>query len=213
MENSIVEVGSFYGRSTVALAFGSKNGHNVRVHAVDPHLGLAGITIEDSFEAMRTTLHSLHLRDLVQIHRSTSRNVARSWNKQNIGLLFIDALHGYKSVKDDFMNWAPHLANSGYVIFHDANQLGPNKWIRKLIRTSRHLVPLGLQDSMFIFQYVQEEADITEEEKRIWQDYLSILGRHYRFWLMNEALKLRREIYKLFKSLENTFHSSNTNAH
>src|SRR5947209_9640617 len=36
---SIVEIGSWKGRSTIWLAYGSKHGSGMPVHAVDPHTG------------------------------------------------------------------------------------------------------------------------------------------------------------------------------
>ena len=41
-EGCIVEVGSFRGRSTAALCFGVKDGHDAPIYAVEPHADYTG---------------------------------------------------------------------------------------------------------------------------------------------------------------------------
>jgi hypothetical protein len=48
-------------------------------------------------------------------------------------LLYIDADHIYESVREDFYNWAPHVAEGGYIVFDDVPSWpGPTQLVAEL---------------------------------------------------------------------------------
>lgn len=136
----IVEVGSYRGRSTVALGLGSMHGNRVPVFAIEPHEDFRGVLggqfgPEDRgafFQAMLDTA----CYQVVRLVNLSSEVVAAQWTKP-VGLLWIDGDHSYDGVKRDFSCWSPHLADDATVAFDDAMDptIGPHKLIAELLES------------------------------------------------------------------------------
>jgi predicted O-methyltransferase YrrM len=137
-ESIIVEIGSFKGRSTCALAYGCK-GTRKHVFAVDTFQGnstdftLAKVArrgfTEPFFDVFRSNIEKNGLSALVTPVRGTSAEAATNWDKP-IHLLFIDGSHEYEAVLADFNNFFPHVVPGGIVAFHDVHTslVGPVGW-------------------------------------------------------------------------------------
>lgn len=121
---AVVEIGSFKGKSTVALArIGAYYGLGP-VISIDPHTApsstdpiLGGQS--SSFEDFLATLRSTGLEEHVEVHRAYSRDVAKAWDRP-IRLLWIDGDHTYDGAKADFDLFFPYLADGAIVALHDA---------------------------------------------------------------------------------------------
>lgn len=126
-DQSIVEIGSFRGKSTAHLAAGGKDGHGAKVHAVDPWdlegnvTGRFGFAEEVTRLTFEKQLRSVGLWSRVTPHQGFSVDVAEKWSGKPIGLLFIDGDHSEAAVKADFEAWKPHLGNDPVVAFDDYN--------------------------------------------------------------------------------------------
>lgn len=137
-EGVIVEIGSNYGRSTVALACGSQAGANVAVFAVEPHehfVGVLGGTFgpENRAGFYRSMLHTGSYRT-VRLLNTSSEILAPGW-QQPIGFLWIDGDHRYDAVWRDVRAWLPHLLPYARIAFHDSvnPDLGPHRVIKELL--------------------------------------------------------------------------------
>jgi len=98
-----VEIGSYLGRSTLALAE-----HGV-VYAIDPHLDY------DSWEKFReNTRDNPNVRPIRKKSADAIADVPTE-----IGLLFIDGDHSYDGVRADLLNYVYRLRPRGYLILHD----------------------------------------------------------------------------------------------
>lgn len=203
-EYDIVEIGSFQGRSTCALAVGLKMGRCKRIHAIDTHRGLPGIFPETTLPILQANLRSKHFTKNVTIHLGTSEDNARSWRGKSIGLLFVDGDHSYESVKCDYEAWLPHLAPGGFIAFHDSNQPGPNRLLCEIIRNdSNNIHPIGLRDSLAILQLSQTGSITTQKNpEKIWLEYFTILGQNYSAWINQEKMRLNRFTLDLFEQIE-----------
>lgn len=134
----IVEIGSYRGRSTVALALGSLSGSKVPIYAVDPHevcdgaLG-GGFGPEDRAEFFRAMLRTSCYKIVRPIDLS-SEIITPGWT-QPVGLLWIDGDHSYGGAKRDFGCWGPHLADNACVAFDDSldPRLGPAQVIEEAL--------------------------------------------------------------------------------
>lgn len=124
----IVEIGSFQGRSTTALALGAMAGRKSQVYAIDPFTGVDGKHTTSlgsdpglpcSAELLRNNLDSAGVNGLVKIIPTTS-NRAIPQIPEQIGLLFVDGAHDYESVCCDLDNYLPRLALGGFLVLHDA---------------------------------------------------------------------------------------------
>jgi predicted O-methyltransferase YrrM len=129
-DGCIVEIGSWRGQSTIALATGSKRAYNVRVYCVEPHetaKGILGGTFghTDRIEFFKNMLRA-EVLDIVRLVNLSSEYITHNW-PHSVGLLFIDGNHGYKSVKRDIECWGPHLRPDATVVFDDAmeERIGP----------------------------------------------------------------------------------------
>jgi predicted O-methyltransferase YrrM len=118
----IVEIGSYKGKSTIYLAYGSKDSNNQKVYAIDTFEG--GVDLEtNTYKSFTKNIKNAGIGDIVTPIIGSSDDVAKTWNKE-IGLLWIDGSHEYKYVKNDFINWSPHLADFGFIAFHDTTRIG-----------------------------------------------------------------------------------------
>ena len=144
-EGVIVELGSYRGRSTVALALGSKRGARVPVHAVEPHARFTGVLgaefgPEDRLAFERNIARS-GADDLVQHIARHSEKAVEGWS-QPIGLLWIDADHAYEAVRRDFSLWTRHLTPGGVVALDDSTVpgIGPYRVVQESLASGRYAV-------------------------------------------------------------------------
>lgn len=142
-QGCIVEIGSYRGRSTVALALGSQRGNHAPVYAIEPHGDFIGSLNArfgpwDRVEFFRNLLRA----DCVQTVRLVNLRAeaaVRAWD-QPIGLLWIDGDHAYEAVKRDFECWQPFVLSEGLVAFHDSvdETLGPARVVRQALASGRY---------------------------------------------------------------------------
>jgi predicted O-methyltransferase YrrM len=132
----IVEVGSYRGRSTLALCAGSSIGGRVPVYAIDPQeeaVGFFGGRFgpKDRVAFFRNFLKS-GLVQYVRLLNTTSTAAANGWD-QPVALLFIDGDHRFASVDADSAAWLPHLAPGATVAFYQVGVGGPKRVSQMLV--------------------------------------------------------------------------------
>jgi predicted O-methyltransferase YrrM len=138
-EGCIVEIGSYRGMSTIALARGAR----VPVYAIEPHehfVGVLGATFgPEDRRAFFENLLAAGVVEQVRLVNLSSEIVAPGW-KLPVGLLWIDGDHRYDAVRRDFECWEPHLG--GLVAFHDTIQptLGSAQFVDELLADGFELV-------------------------------------------------------------------------
>lgn len=134
----IVEVGSYRGRSTIALAHGAQDG--VIVYAVDPHEehvveGLPfGMADNAAFMA---NVNRAGVGHKVRVINLPSMVAFESWKfhgfQHPIGLIFIDGAHDFNDVMYDLSAWGYELVVGGILALHDANTWdGPTRVANEL---------------------------------------------------------------------------------
>ena len=121
VRGDIIEIGSWEGKSTIALATAAAPD---RVRAVDTWLGSPG---EDSerLAASRDVYaqfceNTAHL-DNIDVYRMGWRDFAKGY-KGRIRLLFIDAEHTYEEVSDTIVAFLPYMREGGIICGDDVNQ-------------------------------------------------------------------------------------------
>src|SRR4249920_1799043 len=130
----IVEVGSYRGRSTCALAVGADG---ARVYAIEPHEsfagGLGGAFGPPARRAFFENLLRVGVVEKVRLVNLSAEVVCKGWTLP-IGLLWIDGDHSEEGVRRDFGAFEPFLRPGGVVAFHDARdpEGGPAKLIEEL---------------------------------------------------------------------------------
>lgn len=148
-EGSIVEIGSWQGRSTIWLAAGAMSGRGARVIAIDPHRdSRLHATDENTELALRRNLDAAGLSDQVEVVVGTSREAAREWTRP-ISLLWIDGDHEYESVKEDFLLWEQHVVEGGVVALHDTLYWdGPARVVSEFLQRLRRYSDLNFVDTI-----------------------------------------------------------------
>jgi len=127
-----VEIGSWYGKSSVMIAAGIRDGGGGILYAIDPFEGSDGYSVlrtgqrraTDFLDPFLQNMNHAGLAGLVRPIRGYSYDVVGNWSTP-IDFLFIDGDHDYDAVKRDFEDWAPHLREGGIIIFHDTNGSWP----------------------------------------------------------------------------------------
>ena len=124
--DTIVEIGSYLGRSTTLLglalqAFGQQG---CRLVAIDPHTGdrqhLANLRVDKLPSLDLFLLHTsgAGIDGLLETHVAPSQEVASYW-RGCVDLLFVDGWHSYDAVRSDADDWLPRLSPQGVVCFDD----------------------------------------------------------------------------------------------
>lgn len=124
----IVEIGTYYGRSTICLGLGIKDANREKVYTIDT--GNTG----DKLRIINDFLKAFNVEDYVIPILGNSLEVAKTWDKP-IRLLFIDGSHYYTDVKADFQSWEPYVVKNGVIVFHDSGtEAGVMKVISEFIK-------------------------------------------------------------------------------
>jgi len=135
--NIIVEFGSFYGRSTRALA---DNTDGV-VYAVDPWNGDYPDESGVALKAVNTYVMPQFVRNLEDHIANDKVFPVRGYSfnfvmKCSVDMVFIDGDHRYESVKKDILKAQELLRDGGIICGHDYNHplwTGVNKAVHELL--------------------------------------------------------------------------------
>lgn len=151
----IVEVGNFRGRSTVALALGSRRGAGVQVYSFDPHTEFVGPRGGRFGRADQAHLYANLARagvgEWVSVVTLDARLVAPAWPARDVGLLFVDGDHRYEAVVADHAGWEPHLASGATVAFDDRDYPDVARRLAELVAAGR-LLPAGSRGKVAWFE-------------------------------------------------------------
>ncbi len=122
----IVEIGSFRGRSMIAIARSAPEG--AEIVAIDPHAGndrgpqeIEGFEDEAAVDSkvFLTNLERAGVRERVTYVRKFSHD-ALDDVPGPIDLLHIDGAHRYKPASDDIATWGAKVVDGGSVLVHDS---------------------------------------------------------------------------------------------
>jgi hypothetical protein len=123
----VVEIGSWKGRSTIALASGLRDRGAGCVYAIDPHTGSVehqkdGIPV-DTFDEFSQNIQRLGLTRWVAPIREAAHSCSPRVDGA-VSVLFVDGSHEYEDVMLDIDDWLPKLAEGAIVGFNDPGYSG-----------------------------------------------------------------------------------------
>jgi predicted O-methyltransferase YrrM len=142
----IVEIGSWRGKSAIAMALGAKTlppAKRPTITCIEPHAEYTGILGGKFGPGDRQAFYEAMLKagcaDIVELVNLPSTKAAKVWSKP-IGLLFIDGDHSEDGVHADVDAWAPFLTNMGIIVFDDAKDksIGPARVIAKMLASGEY---------------------------------------------------------------------------
>jgi len=137
-----VEIGSYCGKSTIAIAAGLREG--LTLHAIDPHSGdrsqvESGLKV-DTWLAFLGNLRRAGVDSKVNPIRSFSASAAGDFSCSPIGMMFIDGWHDTDAVLEDFLFWRPFLNTQFCTIIFDDFAYPPV--LRGIMALRHHLPPV-----------------------------------------------------------------------
>ena len=129
----IMEVGSFKGRSAVAMSMGLLSTNSTaQIYCVEPHMPFVGVNggqfgPDDRAQFYKAMLATGAYQNTSLINLS-SEDISAAWH-QPISLCFIDGDHTFEGVKRDFECWKSKIVIGGLLVFDDAMKpnLGPTQ--------------------------------------------------------------------------------------
>lgn len=142
----IVEVGSYRGKSAVALATGVQDREiqpRPSIYCIEPHRPFTDFYGGKFGPQDRGVFYDVMLRtgvfNDVSLVNLSSQDVTSGW-REPVGLLFLAGDHRYEGVSHDFEHWDPHVIPGGLIAFDDAQDVacGPFQLIREILRSGRY---------------------------------------------------------------------------
>jgi MMP 1-O-methyltransferase len=162
----IVEIGSWKGKSTVALARGSAKKTHEKIYAIDPHSILPEQRdFEDTKSEFLANVARAGVKDHVIPMIMTSQEAAKGWN-QPIRLLWIDGDHGYEPAKLDFTLWEPFLVEGGILALHDTiRKQGPKQVLWENVFLSSRFQEIAIVDNITAVRKVKRGSLLAQLRK------------------------------------------------
>jgi len=110
----VLELGSHFGRSTVALASTA-----AKIHAIDWHLGDGHAGHSDSAPIFIANLTKHGVRDKVVVHVGRFEDILQLFKEKIFDFCFIDAFHTKEAVLKDANAVFPLMKAGAVIAFHD----------------------------------------------------------------------------------------------
>lgn len=126
-DSVVLEVGSWWGFSTVAMALVAK-----RIHAVDWHLGDEHAGHDESLGPLVANLDRHGVRDRVIVHVGDAADVLPAFRPGMFAGAFIDAFHETEAVRRDIQLVLPLVHDRGWIAFHDYGLFGVKEAVDEL---------------------------------------------------------------------------------
>jgi len=155
----IVEIGSWKGKSTVALALGAAKAHDEKIYAIDPHSVMPEEKyLTDTKAEFLNNLRMAGVADRVVPMFMTSEAAAQGWQKP-LRLLWIDGDHRYASAKLDFLLWEPYLVEGGILAMHDTiRKPGPKRVLWEQVFRSNRFQEIAIIDNLTAVRKVRNAS-------------------------------------------------------
>lgn len=122
---TVVEIGSYHGRSTIALGLGLRHAGGGRLIAVDPF-----DMEEGQFDIFRSNLERAGVWTIVEPIRARSRDARPRVPDGVVSVLFVDGSHEYDDVVADVELYRTTLAEGAVAAFNDPYWDGVSRALR-----------------------------------------------------------------------------------
>lgn len=165
----IVEVGSWKGKSTVAMALANPR---VKIYAVDPFTGsqehehLAASKV-DTYSEFLENIQRYQVSEQITPLRMTSREAVHNV-EEDVSMVFIDGSHEYDDVKLDFDTWFSRLVPGGVILFHDSKWQGVKRVLWEDFYLQELLGPIGrVEDTTFARKLSSPKSEFIFHNKNL----------------------------------------------
>lgn len=127
----IVELGTSFGLGAMILSLNGGKVHTVDNYKIfeDEDFIIHKVDKSASDSLFETVSNYLLLfgkyKDNIKLIYSDTKSESKKWKDESIDLLYIDADHSAKGVKEDFGNWKGKVKIGGLILFHDYSEYFP----------------------------------------------------------------------------------------
>ena len=173
---TIVEIGSFRGRSTIVLALAAPRG--AQVVAIDPHAGNdRGPQEIDGYADQAADDHAAFLANLEAAgvaarvrHLRAFSNEALDHVVGNIDVLYIDGAHRYGPAREDIRDWGARVSDGGTMLIHDSfSSIGVTTAIMRELLWSERFRYAGRTRSLSIYRATAEPERAASAARQLAQ--------------------------------------------
>jgi predicted O-methyltransferase YrrM len=178
---TIVEIWSWKGRSSIALASGLvDSGREGTVWAIDPHTGSVEHVEQwgrvDTFAEYLANIGRSGVGGRVSPLRLPSHEARPQFGDRSVDLLFIDGSHEYADVRRDIDDWMSALRAPAVVAFNDSSWPGVYRALRErvLSRGTPFRAPELVRSTLFV-RY-DPDALWTPDERARWRRVSAVLA-------------------------------------
>jgi hypothetical protein len=176
----VVEIGSWKGRSAIAMGLALKVRGSGRLCAVDPHQ-------EDTLDAFRANLKRAGVVDVVELVIDRAHSARSKFADCSVDFIFIDGSHDYADVRVDVQDWPGALKDVAAIALNDPWSPGVYRAMKEsVLRPGPYRRP-RLVDNTVFFDFRRQEP-WTERDGRLLQRLKVVL------WLKFQARPLWRFI-------------------
>jgi SAM-dependent methyltransferase len=146
----VLEIGAYYGRSTITLASVA-----TVVHSIDPHRG-GPAEAPDTLAPFLENLEAHGVRDRVVVHVAPSTAVLPLFKSESFDVVFVDAMHQRPDVDIDLALSARCLRGGGFIALHDYGRDG--------VQVGDEWHPFGVTEAVaeFVAGTESDEPDVVE---------------------------------------------------
>lgn len=158
---TVVEIGSWQGKSTYCISKGLKSG---KLYAIDPFNAGGGFDVENETEYRRRKgnmdLLEGFIKNMEQLKVLHKIVIKKGYSYQfdnefgEINFLFIDGDHSIEGCTADFNLYAPKIVRGGFIAFHDyyeeRDELGPTYVIKNFVLNSGNFEFVNKYDSLWV---------------------------------------------------------------
>lgn len=167
----IVEVGSYQGRTAIALCMGQarRAEKNPPVLCVDPFENYEAVSSVapghryDGEINYRQFINNV-ARYNVRHFRADSREVVAGFSGE-VSLLWLDGQHDYEHVKADLEAWLPKLKPQAVVAFHDNNEAGVGQLLKEM-QADRRWLEIGGARLITAMRWYPDAKNTTAENAK-----------------------------------------------
>jgi predicted O-methyltransferase YrrM len=126
--STLVELGSFQGRSSVAIASVLPAGSVL--HCVDhfegsPEHRTMKLDLSNLFESFQRNIAKFGVQDRIRVLRMSTIEAAARFDRASVDAILLDASHDFVSVKSDLEHWYPKLKPAGVLFCDDYEPAWP----------------------------------------------------------------------------------------